>query len=118
MSNSTPNPTGPAITLEEVGMVAPELEKLTRDLLVNGLWKRSELSARDRSLITLSAFIARNQTVGMVHYLNLALDSGVTPAEISEMITHLAFYSGWPNAFAVIAIVRQVYTQRGLGLDR
>jgi 4-carboxymuconolactone decarboxylase len=57
-----------------------------------------QLSPRDRSIVTLAALIARNQTIEMAQYMNLALDNGVKPREISEIITHLAFYSGWANA--------------------
>jgi len=54
----------------------------------------------------------------MLHYFNLALDHGVTPGELSEIITHLAFYSGWSNAFAAVAIAKDVFVQRGIGEDQ
>ena len=79
-------------------MVAPALEKYTQERLLGDVWKRPGLSVRDRSIVTLAALIARNQTIEMPFYLNLALDNGVKPREISEIITHLAFYSGWANA--------------------
>ena len=73
---------------------------------------------RDRSIVAASALIARNQTIGMLHYFNIALDNNVAPAELSEIITHLAFYSGWSNAFAAVAIVKDIFTERGIGTDQ
>jgi 4-carboxymuconolactone decarboxylase len=107
-----------ALTPEDVRKVAPALEHYTRSIIEEGLWKRPELSTRDRSIVTASALIARNQTIGMLHYFNLALDNNVTPGELSEIITHLAFYSGWSNAFAAVAIVKDIFTQRGIGADQ
>ena len=82
---------------------APALGKYTDESLLGDVWKRPGLSPRDRSIVTLAALVARNQTIELPHYLALALDSGVKPAEISELITHLAFYSGWSNAVAAAA---------------
>jgi 4-carboxymuconolactone decarboxylase len=79
------------LALEDVRAVAPALEKYSKDTLLGDLWKRPGLAPRDRSIVTLSALIARNQTIEMPYYLNLALDNGVKPGEISEIITHLAF---------------------------
>src|SRR3954466_4032228 len=73
---------------------------------------------RGTAALTLAALIARNQGIGMPHYFNLALDSGVKPREISEIITHLAFYSGWSNAFSAVAIVKDIFVQRGIGNDQ
>jgi 4-carboxymuconolactone decarboxylase len=115
MSNS--NPPRSAITPEEILSVSPALEKYTQDA-IGGLWKRPDLSARDRSIVTIAALIARNQTIGMLHYFNIALDSGVKAAEISEIITHLAFYSGWPNALAAVAILKDIFAERRIGLDQ
>ncbi len=102
---------------EDVHMVAPALEKYKDTTLLNGVWKRSGLSSRDRSIVTLSALIARNQTNELPSYLGLALDSGVKPAEISEIITHLAFYAGWANATAAAAAAKDVFVARKIGFD-
>ncbi|WP_343715487.1 carboxymuconolactone decarboxylase family protein [Inquilinus sp.] len=99
-------------------MVAPALERYTEETLLGGVWKRPGLSARDRSIVTLAALIARNQAAGLPFYLGLALDSGVQPREISEIITHLAFYSGWGNAMAAAAATRDVFAARGIGGDQ
>ena len=96
-------------TLDALRAVSPGLERYTSETLLGNLWKRPELSTRDRSIVTLSVLIARNQTTEMPCYLNLALDSGVKPDEISEIITHLAFYSGWPASMTAANIARQVF---------
>lgn len=103
---------------QEVRGVSPALEKYTLDLIAGNLWKRPDLSPRDRSIVTLSVLIARNQTIEMPHYFNLALDSGLKPAELSEIITHLAFYAGWSNALSAVAILKGIFARRDIGLDQ
>ena len=99
---------------EDVRMVAPALERYTHDRLLGEVWKRPGLSPRDRSIVTLAVLITRNQTIEMAYYLNLALDNGVKPSEISEMLTHLAFYSGWGNAMSAVTVAKDVFAQRGI----
>lgn len=99
-------------TPEDVRAVAPALEKYAQDAVLGGVWKRPGLSPRDRSVVTLAALIARNQTVELSYYLNLALDNGVKAGEISEIITHLAFYTGWANAMAAVPIAKEVFAAR------
>src|SRR6266480_3183000 len=108
----------PTKTREDVRMVAPALEKYAQGTLLGDVWKRPGLSVRDRSVVTLAALIARNQTVEMAYYLNVTLDNGVKPAEISEIITHLAFYSGWGNAIAAVAVAKDVFAQREIGTNQ
>src|SRR5437868_15450087 len=103
---------------KDVHMVAPALEKYTQGTLLGDVWKRPGLSTRDRSIVTIAALIARNQTIEMPFYFNLALDSGVKPREISEVITHLAFYSGWANAMSAVAVAKFVFTDRKIGADQ
>lgn len=103
---------------QDVRSVAPALEKYTQERLLGEVWKRPGLSPRDRSIVTLAALVARNQTIEMPYYLNLALDSGVKPAEISELITHLAFYSGWANAMSAVAATKDVFAKRRVGADQ
>jgi 4-carboxymuconolactone decarboxylase len=103
-----------AAQADDVRSVAPALEKYTQDRLLGEVWKRPGLSARDRSIVTVAVLVARNQTVEMPYYLSLALDSGVKPAEISELITHLAFYSGWGNAMSAVAVTKDVFSKRGI----
>jgi 4-carboxymuconolactone decarboxylase len=106
------------LTNEEVRTVAPALEAYAQRRLLGDVWKRPDLAPRDRSIVTLAALIARNQTIEMPFYLNLALDSGVKPREIAEIITHLAFYSGWGNAMSAISVARDVFAIRHVGVDQ
>lgn len=108
----------PILSQDEIGQVAPALEKYTRERLLSDVWKRPGLSPRDRSIATLAALIARNQRLELPHYLDLALDNGVKPREISEIITHLAFYSGWPNAMSAVGVTKDVFAARGIGADQ
>lgn len=107
-----------ARTLDDVRQVAPGLERYAQASIFGDLWKRSDLSPRDRSIVTLAALIARNQAAEMPYYLELALDHGVKPREISEVITHLAFYSGWPNAMMAVAASKDVFIRRKIGADQ
>jgi 4-carboxymuconolactone decarboxylase len=106
------------LTDDDVRAVSPALEHYTKDPLLNGLGKRPELSPRDRSMVTVAAVIARIQTVEMPAHFARALDNGLRPAELSEVITHLAFYTGWGNAMAAIAVAREIFHQRGIGIDQ
>src|SRR3954447_9052029 len=108
----------PMLTLDDVRTVAPALEKYAQGTLLGDLWKRPGLAPRDRSIVTLAALIARNQSVELDHYLSLALDDGVQPREISETITHLAFYAGWENAMSAVAVAKEVFARRGIGADQ
>src|SRR3989442_11265416 len=98
----------PMPAIRDITMVAPALQKYAQGPLAE-LWKRPGLTPRDRSIVTIAALIARNQTIEMPHYFNLALDNGVKPREISEIITHLAFYSGWANAMSAVAVAKDVF---------
>jgi 4-carboxymuconolactone decarboxylase len=104
-------------TIDDITMVAPALEKYAQGPLAD-LWKRPGLTPRDRSIVTIAALIARNQTIEMPYYFNLALDNGVKPREISEIITHLAFYSGWANAISAAAVAKAIFAERKLGADQ
>jgi 4-carboxymuconolactone decarboxylase len=97
--------------------VSPALEKYDREV-ISKLWTKPGLSARDRSVITISALIAKNQTSDLPTYLNLALDNGVSPREISEIITHLAFYAGWENAVGAGDLVRKVFADRQISPEQ
>jgi 4-carboxymuconolactone decarboxylase len=107
-----------AAKAEDVRAVAPALEKYTQHRLLGEVWKRPGLSARDRSIVTVAVLVARNHTVEMPYYVNLALDNGVKPAEISELITHLAYYAGWGNAMSAVSVVKEVYSKRGIRADQ
>lgn len=107
-----------ARAMADVSAVSPALARYTTDTVLDQLWSRPGLSRRDRSIVTLSALIARNQVVEMPYHFNLALDNGVTPAEISEIITHLAFYAGWGNAMSALGQAREVFAARGVTADQ
>ena len=113
----TENGRKPMPTANDISMVAPALQKYAQGPLAE-LWKRPRLTPRDRSMVTVAALIARNQTIEMLHYFNLALDNGVKPREISEIITHLAFYSGWANAMSAVAVAKDVFAERKIGADQ
>jgi len=108
-----------SLSVPAAGQTAtPARENYRNERLLGEVWKRPGLSPRDRSLVTLAALIARQQTVEMPFYLSLALDYGVKPREISEAITHLAFYSGWANAASAAAIAKDVFAQRKIATDQ
>ena len=107
-----------ALTPDDITIVSPALEQYTRGALMGDLWKRPDLSPRDRGIVTLAALIARNQAIELPYHFNLALDNGVKAGEISEIIAHLAFYSGWPNAMSAVAVAKDVFTSRGIGPDQ
>lgn len=94
--------------------IAPPLYAYTRDVLFADLWQRPQLAARDRSLVTLAALLANNQSAQMAEHIGLALDHGVSPSEIIGLITHLAFYSGWPNAMSALVVARERFAARGI----
>ncbi|WP_320150332.1 carboxymuconolactone decarboxylase family protein [uncultured Tolumonas sp.] len=118
MSDSSISSSTPTTALSALYSVAPALERYTQDAIINGIWMRPDLSARDRSIVTIAALVARKQTHAMHHYFTKALDHDVKPAEISEIITHMAFYAGWPNAFAAIPVLHTIFEERGIGLDQ
>ena len=99
-------------------MVAPALEHYTQNLLLGEIWKRPDMSPRDRSIVTIAVLIARNAPLELPFYLNRALDSGVKPAEIAEIITHLAFYCGWPNAMGAVNAARPVFMERHISAEQ
>ncbi|MGY3604312.1 MULTISPECIES: carboxymuconolactone decarboxylase family protein [unclassified Bradyrhizobium] len=105
-------------TPQDIRAVAPALENYAQGVVLGDLWKRPGLSARDRSIVTVAALIARAQTVELPYYLDLAIDNGVKPLELSEIITHLAFYTGWANAMNAIPAAREVFRSRNIGADQ
>ena len=92
--------------------IAPGLATLTDDVLYGDVWRRPELSPRDRSLVTMSALIATGNAGPLAGHLGRALDNGVKPIEASGLLAHLAIYCGWPNAVAALEAYDQVYTAR------
>lgn len=93
------------------GDIAPQLGEYTDRVLFGDVWKRPGLSPRDRSMITLAALIAGHRSNEMPFHFQFALQNGVTREELAEMITHLAFYAGWPCANTASVIARQVFAE-------
>ena len=93
------------------GDIAPRLTEITDKVLFGDVWQRPGLSPRDRSLITVAALVAGYRTNELPFHLKRALENGVTRDEIAEVITHLAFYSGWPTAGTAVGIARQVFAE-------
>ena len=91
--------------------IAPALNEYTREVLFGQVWEGSALSKRDRSLITVSALVALYRTNELPFHLGFALRNGVTREELIELITHLAFYTGWPNANTAIGIARDIFSK-------
>jgi 4-carboxymuconolactone decarboxylase len=87
----------------------PKLAELTNNVLYGDIWERPGLSKRDRSLITVAAMIALNRPEQLRSHLQRARDNGVTKDEVVEMITHLAFYAGWPNAVNALAVAKETF---------
>ncbi|MDX1673363.1 MAG: carboxymuconolactone decarboxylase family protein [Longimicrobiales bacterium] len=102
----------PSRAQQLMGDIAPELADLTDGVLYGRVWADPTLSARDRSLVTVSALIALNRPDQLRSHLGLALRNGVTEDELIGAITHLAFYSGWPNAVTAVGVAREVFEQR------
>ena len=91
--------------------IAPKLADLTRDVVFGDIWERPQLKKRDRSLVTISGLIAMNRLEQLPGHLGRALANGVTKDEIIEVITHLAFYAGWPIAMSALGIARKVFAE-------
>jgi 4-carboxymuconolactone decarboxylase len=92
--------------------VAPGMATLTDDVLFGDVWRRPELSPRDRSLVTITVLIATGKAAVLSGHLNRALDNGVLPSEASGVLAHLAVYAGWPSAVAALEAYDQVYATR------
>lgn len=101
----------------EVHEAAPALGWYTDHILFHRIWNRPELGRRERSLVTLSALTTNGQSPQLTGHINLALDHGVAPAEIVELITHLAFYAGWPAGMSALTVMRTVFAGRNVTLD-
>ncbi len=97
---------------DKVRTLAPKLVDLTEKVLFGDVWERPGLSKRDRSLITVAALVALNRTEQLRGHLERALANGVTKDEVVELITHLAFYSGWPTAMSAALVAKDVLEQQ------
>ncbi|HZR37624.1 MAG TPA: carboxymuconolactone decarboxylase family protein [Nevskia sp.] len=92
----------PTAARNSFGDIAPRLAQFTDEVLFGEVWERPQLSKRDRSLITCAALVALGKPEQMNFHFPRAIENGVTREELIEMITHLAFYAGWPNAMTAV----------------
>ncbi|VVJ21552.1 Uncharacterized homolog of gamma-carboxymuconolactone decarboxylase subunit [Amycolatopsis camponoti] len=104
--NSQPEPSG---AQKLFGDFAPALVHFTDDVLFGEVWKRTELTPKERSLVTVAALATNGNTEQLVFHLGLAKENGNTETELIEAITHLAFYAGWPQAMAAMAVAKKVF---------
>jgi len=93
------------------GGFAPKLAELTDDVLFADVWNRPELSARDRSLITVAVLTAGGNTGQLGFHLGRAVENGLTRDELIEAITHVTPYAGWPRGMAAMAVAQQLFDQ-------
>lgn len=91
------------------GDFAPKLVELTDRVLFDDVWARAELSPRDRSLITCAALVAIGKTEQLRFHFPKAIANGVTEDELIELITHLAFYAGWPSAMSAALLAKDLF---------
>ena len=103
----------PVASREAVRAVVPRMIELSEDLIYGDIWERPGLNKRDRSLMVISALIASYRPEQLRGHLIRALDNGLTRDEISEVITHLAFYSGWPGSMTAARVFKEVLEERG-----
>lgn len=104
-------PSQPTAARDAFGHIAPKFAEITDTVLFGDVWERPGLSARDRSLITVTSLVALYRTNELPYHMKRALQNGVTRDEIVELITHLAFYAGWPPANTAVTIARRVFEE-------
>ena len=102
-----PQPTSPAREL--IRGTVPKLAEISDQVIYGDVWERPQLSKRDRSLITVAALLAMGRDKQLEGHLGRALANGVSKDEIGELITHLAFYAGWPAAMTAALVAREVF---------
>ncbi|WOB24489.1 MULTISPECIES: carboxymuconolactone decarboxylase family protein [Xanthomonas] len=114
MSNPDVQQTDPLFRM--IGAVASVLVPYTKDRIVDELWSRPDLAPRERALVTVAILVSRNAGGAYPHYMNKALDSGLEPAELSELLAHLAFYASFAYAFGAIGVLKGIFDERGIGV--
>jgi 4-carboxymuconolactone decarboxylase len=95
------------------GDFAPALVRFTDDVLFGQVWKRTELSPKERSLVTVAALVAAGNAEQLTFHLGFAKDNGATEEELIEVITHLAFYAGWPRAMSAMTVAERIFHTGG-----
>ncbi|MET7857475.1 carboxymuconolactone decarboxylase family protein [Streptomyces sp. NPDC005318] len=97
---------------KELESIAPKLVEVTNEVLFGDIWERPGLSPRDRSLVTVSVLAALYRSEQLPYHLGVGLENGLSVEELSEAITHLAFYAGWPNAMTAINQLKTITDER------
>ncbi|MBN3816044.1 carboxymuconolactone decarboxylase family protein [Paraburkholderia sp. Se-20369] len=105
--------TSPSPARQAFGAIAPGLADYTDDVLLGDVWQRPGLSPRDRSLVTVASLVALYRVNELPFHLTRAIDNGVTRDELIELMTHLAFYSGWPTASSAVQVAQRVFGEAG-----
>lgn len=100
--------TPPTAARQGFGDIAPELARISDEVLFGEVWERPQLSQRDRSLVTCAALVTAGRTEQMGVHFPRAIGNGVTADELVELVTHLAFYAGWPNAMSAVTKLREL----------
>lgn len=98
-----------APTRRDLSKSFPDLDAMTNDLVIGQIWERADLSPRDRSLITIAALVATYRPEQLPSHIVRGMRNGLTQAEITELITHLAFYAGWPAARSAAGVAADVF---------
>jgi 4-carboxymuconolactone decarboxylase len=96
---------------DDLGTVAPKFVQLTNDVVFDGLWRRSDLSVRDRTLVTIAALAAMGDDDQLEFYARRGIEGGLTRAQIAEALTHVGFYAGWARATGAIRAVSRTLGQ-------
>ncbi len=104
----------PTAARQAYGHLAPKFAEVTDEVLFGDIWRDADLSPRDRSVVTVSSLISLYRINELPYHVKIALDNGVTKKEIIAMITHLAFYSGWPTAASAMTIANKVFEEAGV----
>lgn len=94
--------------LQAMRELAPKLTQVTEEVLFGDIWERTALSKRERSMVTVAALVVLYRLEQLPFHLNLALENGIPRETLAEIITHLAFYAGWPTAASAVALLDQV----------
>ena len=105
------NKSNPTAAEKAIGSFSPKLVSLTDDVLFGDVWERSALSKRDRSLATITALIVLRASEQLPFHLKKGVENGLKQEEIVELITHMAFYSGWPSAMSAITVAKKVFEE-------
>jgi 4-carboxymuconolactone decarboxylase len=112
-TQSAPASGAPRTPIQELlGEFAPKMVDLTDNVLFGDVWERPQLSKRDRSLVTVSALVAMTRPDQLRSHLIRARDNGLTQEELTEAITHLAFYAGWPSALTAMSVAKEVFEKK------